>query len=245
MSKLITFSFNEVQSIHEKAQALFPANNKPHDWSKSTSNLMDLMNLFSSLHLKKGLTLHAYTCNDGLGGSGVIWALPENSNIPDAEKCPEGKMPRFGFISPRYSPNRQYPKPPGSLDCFMDAIEGDGTPWAYLSASILARELTEFGAFWHGCDWSTHILIGANPLIQKPQTIDIGDAKEWKWKEQEPTNWLPHVSVGENIIQVNFYTLSQLGCEGIYVNNDIYFPGDYRPNCSGRLIASGSGGYIF
>ena len=34
----------------------------------------------------------------------------------------------------------------------MQAIEGDGSPWSYLSASILSREAEEFGAMWHGVD---------------------------------------------------------------------------------------------
>jgi hypothetical protein len=36
------------------------------------------------------------------------------------------------------------------LDDFMDAIEGDGSAWSYLSASLFAREAAELGALWHG-----------------------------------------------------------------------------------------------
>ena len=41
----------------------------------------------------------------------------------------------------------------------MQAIEGDGSPWSYLSASILSREAAEFGAMWHGCDWSDQTIL--------------------------------------------------------------------------------------
>jgi len=42
------------------------------------------------------------------------------------------------------------PRPHGALDDFMDAIEGDGSAWSYLSASLFAREAAELGALWHG-----------------------------------------------------------------------------------------------
>ena len=33
------------------------------------------------------------------------------------------------------------------------AREGNDSPWSYLAASILGREIEEFGAVWHGCKW--------------------------------------------------------------------------------------------
>ena len=36
---------------------------------------------------------------------------------------------------------------------------GTSAAWAYMCASILARELAEFGAMWHGCDWDTHTIV--------------------------------------------------------------------------------------
>jgi len=45
----------------------------------------------------------------------------------------------------------------------MAAIEGDGSPESYIQASLLARELREFGVRWHGCDWSTQEILDKNP----------------------------------------------------------------------------------
>ena len=39
----------------------------------------------------------------------------------------------------------------------MQAIDGDGSLRSYFEASILARELAEFGAIWHGISWGEHI----------------------------------------------------------------------------------------
>ena len=38
----------------------------------------------------------------------------------------------------------------------MDVIEDDGAPWSYLAASLVARELLEYGAMWHGIGWGTY-----------------------------------------------------------------------------------------
>ena len=52
--------------------------------------------------------------------------------------------------------------PPGAVP-LMQAIEGDGSPWSYLSASILSREAAEFGAIWHGCVWSDQTILSKPP----------------------------------------------------------------------------------
>ena len=62
------------------------------------------------------------------------------------------------------------PKPSDALDEFMEAIDGDGKPWSYLCASLLARELAEFGAMWHGCGWSEHAILGENPFNAQSPT---------------------------------------------------------------------------
>ena len=45
----------------------------------------------------------------------------------------------------------------------MQAIEGDGSPWSYLSASILRREAAEFGARWPGYVWSDQTILSKPP----------------------------------------------------------------------------------
>ena len=50
----------------------------------------------------------------------------------------------------------------------MLAIEGDDTPWSYLSASLLGRQFKAFGAMWHGESWGTHEILGENPVTSGP-----------------------------------------------------------------------------
>ena len=85
------------------------------------------------------------------------------------------------------------PKPPGAVP-LMQAIEGDGSPWSYLSASILRREAAEFGARWHGCVWSGQTILSKPPRqADDPDVSDdppklTGDAPvgNWTWHRAVP-----------------------------------------------------------
>ena len=81
----------------------------------------------------------------------------------------------------------------------MQAIEGDGSPWSYLSASILRREAAEFGPIWHGCVWSDQTIL-SKPTQQAdgPDATDdalklTGDAPvgNWTWHGAVPRTWKP------------------------------------------------------
>lgn len=116
-------------------------------WVKSRIDPMRLLEAFPALRLKKGFVLRAYTSMSEMDGSGIVWAMPDHVQFPDPGKCiekgPEGD-----------------PKPPGAVDDIMAVFEGDGSLWSYLSASIFFREMSEFGAFGHMCEWSTNEIIG-------------------------------------------------------------------------------------
>ena len=94
--------------------------------------------MFKALRLKAGFALHAYEFRSGGNGNGIIWAVPADAPLLAPEDCPQLEDV---FLGP--------PKPPGAIP-LMQVIEGDGSPWSYLSASILGREAAEFGARWHG-----------------------------------------------------------------------------------------------
>ena len=106
---------------------------------------MNLLGVFTALRVKPGFVLRAYQFRSGGNGNGVVWAMPTDALLPEPSECPRLTDQ---FLEP--------PKPPLALDDLMDAIEGDGTPWSYLSSSLFAREAQEVGAMWHGCHWSTH-----------------------------------------------------------------------------------------
>ena len=238
---ITTFSASQIELLRQQAaQVSAPPEDCPEGWSKSTVDPMEVLAIFKPLRIKRGFVLRAYQFREGGNGNAVVWALPADAEFPSPDQCPrlEG-----GFLDP--------PKPPAALGHFMDAVEGDGSPWSYLCASILARELAEFGAMWHGCDWSTHRVLDAAPWETGNARIDwpiVEPAKsdsEWRWQRSRPSQWEPHVRQSEKTVQVVFFTYSALGSQAVYRHTDTYQTGTYRfhPECV--VIASGPSGFVF
>lgn len=242
MTKTTKFPIEEINRLRKRAQEAseVPVEG-PQGWSKSETDPMKLLAVFSSLHLKEGLILRAYQFREGGNGNGMVWAMPEDAPFPDPEECPKLKD---RFLGP--------PCPPGALDHVLKAIEGDGSPRSYLSASLFAREVAEFGAMWHGCDWSTHIIIGSAPW-ESPQSADeesmfeapSGHPDDWEWLEDRPMDWQIQVSEGNDMVTVTFYTHSALGQETIYRHIDAYEQGSYLFKSEKKVVARGPGGYVF
>ncbi len=237
-SEVTVFPLQRVQRLRRRAQrACEVSADGPDGWSKSGVDPTDLLSVFSSLKMKQGFVLRAYQFRAGSNGNGIIWAMREDSEFPEPAECPALENVAL-----------ETPKPPGSMDNLMEAIEGDGTAWSYLSASIFAREAWEFGAIWHGCSWREHRILGKEPRNLSPRSNDEEAARgpsEWKWVEAKPTEWLPHVSKSSDAVQVTFYTFSGLEVEGIYRSLDQYTPGRYVPKFNNKTIAEGPRGYIF
>ena len=168
-----TFPLTKLQRLRKRAATLArPSRDGPEGWSKSNVDPMKVLAVFKeSLWIKDGLILRAYQFRDGMGnGNGVVWAMPVDADCPEPSEC---RRQRDRFLQP--------PKPPAALADMMKAIDGDGSPWSYLCASLLARELAEFGAMWHGCGWSEHAILGTNPFTAKkgrgtwrPSTLPLG-----------------------------------------------------------------------
>ena len=229
-----TFSAKQFTDIRQKVmEAAMVPENVAEGWSISKVDPARLVPLFKTLKLKRGFVLRAYQFADGGNGNGIVWALPQDADFPDPN---EALKERFGFPRP--------PKPNRALDNYMEAIEGDGSAVSYISASILSRELQEFGALWHGCDWSLHTVLGADPWTTPYDEADephIPSRPEtpWRWEGKRPTDWRPRLSVADGKIKVTFYTYSPLGKEGIYEHVDEYRPGEYRFTTSRKKVGIG------
>jgi hypothetical protein len=185
--------------------------------------------------------LRAYQYRAGGNGNGFVWAVPEGAPFPKPEACPrlEG-----AFLQP--------PKPPGALDDLLDAIEGDGTPWSYMSASLFAREAAEFGALWHGCSWSTHVILGRDPWATPPEEPErspmegpTGAADVWTWRDEKPARWEPCYRAARSERAIVFYTFNGLGQEMIYRWTDTYKKGSYNFTTNREQVAEGRGGFVF
>jgi hypothetical protein len=200
---------------------------------------MAVVAVFKPLWIKDGYILRAYQFRDDGNGNGVVWAMPVDAPFPDPESCP---CLEDGFLQP--------PKPSDALGDVMETIDGDKSPWSYLCASVLARELHEFGAIWHGCSWGTHTILGKDPWKGSRRNRDSmdfpsGNTTQWKWREPRPTEWQPQVTEDGRKITVTFYTFSGLGQEAIYRHKDSYCNGSYCFKSRRKKVATGPGGYVF
>jgi hypothetical protein len=243
-AKPVALSVARIKELRRKATELSqPVDGRkdPPGWSKSRVDPAKLVEIFKPLRLRKGYVLRAYIFREEGNGSGVVWAMPEDAEFPAPEDCPalENHMLKA-------------PKPSEALDDVMEAIEGDGSPESYLAASLLRRELREFGAMWHGCNWSTHVVLDqdpwkAGPPREEDSPLDrpTSDPREWKWPEPKPTQWSPRVQVEKDRVTVTFHTYSGLGKESIFRHTDTYRPGKYRPKMAQKLIGEGPAGFAF
>lgn len=239
-----TVSVTKINELREKAAALsHPAEGQeePEGWSKSRVDPAKLVEIFAPLRLRKGYVLRAYVFREEGNGNGVVWAMVEDTEFPAPKDCPTLEN---HLLKAR--------KPWDALDDPMEAIEADGSAWSYLAASLLRRELREFGAMWHGCNWATHFLLDDDPWKggaprddPSPLERPTSKADQWKWLEPRPTQWGPQVRVENNQVTVTFYTYSGLEKQAIYRHTDTYRAGKYRAKVEQEKIAQGPDGYLF
>jgi len=240
-STTTTFPGEKIAELRRRASnaAQFPEDS-PEGWSVSAADPMAVLAVFDSLRIKPGFILRAYQFREGGNGNAFVWALPADALFPEPDDCPRLEDQ---FLSP--------PKPPAALDDLMDVIEGDGTPWSYLCASLFCREIHEFGASWHGCDWSTHTILDCNSLSNRQarretgHDMPSGEPEQWTWAEPEPAEWKPHVVEDADGVSVVFFTFSGLGTETIFRQTDRFARGTCRFTTDRKEIATGPGGFVF
>jgi len=235
-----TFPLSRIQRLRQEAsRAVRTEAEPPEGWSVSLADPMDLLAVFKPLRLKAGFVLKAYEFYSGGNGNGVMWAVPAGGQFVEPG---QGQQESRSLFDP--------PKPDSALDDIMDAIDGDGTAWSYLCASLFRREAEELGARWHGCDWDTHDFLGRNPVTASPATkrrlsLSATPPSDWRWVQREPEQWLPAVEESAGTMTVTFYTLSSYAQETIYRHRDRFRRGGYRFRSYRKAIAFGGGGFVF
>ena len=122
------FFFPWVQSSHCESR---PSNRDgsrrhPRGLVEEPVDPMAVLRVFGCLRMKEGLTLRAYVFSVTSLGTGHVVAMPSGAAFPQPDSA-------WG------NPSR----PKGSLGNAMDGVVGDGSPWSYLCALIVSRELAE------------------------------------------------------------------------------------------------------
>lgn len=231
----VHFPVNRVNSLRRAAARAGKFPDKcPKGWTKSPVDPMHLLRVFKELHLKPGYVLRAYSYFDGGNGNAVLYAMLTDAPFPEPAECPRNTR---RFLEP--------PVPAGAVEASMRLIEGDGSPWSYVSASIFARELAEFGAIWHGCSWSTHTILAGKQDADRVEDARMANADSWTWLEPEPADWRPLVAGENGRVTVTFYTHTALGSRRIIRHVDTYRQPTYRFNSEETVIAEGGQGYVF
>jgi len=216
----------------------------PEGWSISRADPMQMLLVAGSLRIRPGYILRAYQFRQGGNGNGFVYAVPEVAPFPEPGDCPARSASHF--LAP--------PIPPNALSTIAEALEGDDSPWSFVEASILARELRELGALWHGIVWGSHTILGANPIgaqctkkARAPsRSYDLGKSSEWRWlTPNKPSTWTPHVIQSGTMRRVVFHTHSAHDQQAIYRHEDEYHLGSYQFTEKQRRLARGPGGFVF
>lgn len=236
-----TFDLRRLTALRRRAEmARQRQEPPPAGWSRSAVDPMGVVGACDALRLRTGFTLRAYQYYFGGNGHAVVWAMPTASPFQPPQDC---SLRAGGLLEP--------PRPPGALDDVMQAIDGDGSPWSYMSASVFWREIHEFGALWHGCDWSSHRLLGRNPLSdpargrQRGADWPTGRARDWNWLRPEPADWRPAVRGEGATVTVTFCTFNAAVREKIALHTDRYESGGYCFVPTIETLATGPLGFIY
>lgn len=187
-------------------------------WFVSAANPGAALIKLPGLSLKPDIRLVGYLHRTSNYGKGVVWAVPEAaSTTAQLERALEDNP----------TDEQTPPHPQGALANFMQAIEGDRTPSSYLMASILRRELLEFGALGQSCNWSHHRLIASLPT-----------QVNWQWRTEMPKDFTPKVGAMPNgKVVVEFFTCRVVPPIAIFRHLDQYPVGEYLCQYADQAIA--------
>lgn len=171
------------------------------------------------LELRSGYRLATYLYRQGEEGIGKTWAIPEAlSTTANLEKA-------LADVGSEHEP----PVPSGCLKDVSLAIEGDGSASSYVYASLLRREIHEFGYLGKWSVWNKHQLI--NTIPQQLQ---------WQWRTEGIKDLSPKVRIlPEGRAVVEFFTCRVVPSIAIFQHLDQYNTGSYLPKSIDRPVAIG------
>lgn len=195
-----------------------PKPNNRGEWYVSVMDPGVTFMKLPGLQLRSGYRLATYLYRQGEEGVGKTWAIPEAmSTTANLEKA----LSNAGT-------EQEPPKPLGCLEDISLAIEGNNSASSYVYASLLRRELQEFGALGKRGIWGKHTLINS-----VPQQL------QWQWRT-EVKDLSPKVRVfPEGRAVVEFFTCRVTPSIAIFQHLDQYSAGEYLPKSIDRPVAIG------
>lgn len=171
------------------------------------------------LQLRSGYRLTTYLYRQGEEGVGKTWAIPEAMST----------TANLELALATAGSEQEPPVPQGALKDMSLAIEGDGSASSYVYASLLRREINEFGYLGKRGIWSKHQLINA-----VPQQL------QWQWRTEGVKDLSPKVRIlPEGRVVVEFFTCRVTPSIAIFQHLDQYTLGSYLAKTIDRPVAVG------
>lgn len=186
-------------------------------WFVSAANPGAALLKLPGLRLKPEMRLVTYLYRLPQEGVGVTWAVPEAlSTTAQLQVVLDQDLKGLP------------PQPAGALTSAMEAIEGDRSPLSFIIASLLQRELQEFGASGKRQDWSHHRLVSGLPA-QVP----------WQWHTNPPKDLSPKVLIyPDGRAAIEFFSCRIVNPVAIFQHIDQYPATGYNSMQKSRAIAS-------
>ena len=234
--KSVSFSITQVNRLRSAAvEARTLLAERPDPWPVRDAD--DLIRVFDTLWLKAGFALHAY--DSGGSSRGIIWAVPA-----DAPLVAPGE---WSWLEDTW-----LPQPPEAVP-LMQTIEGDGSPWSYLSVSILRREAAEFGARWPGLVWTDQTILSKpprqadDPDVSDDERKPTGDAPvgNWTWRRAAPRIWEPTYAERGTTRKIVLHIHNPVYGDKIYRATDTYPAGSYDCKTRATVLCTGEGRIVY
>ena len=109
----------------------------------------------------------------------------------------------------------------------MEAVDGDRSAASFIIASLLQRELAEFGRLGKVMHWAHHRLIGATPT-----------QAQWQWKVEIPKDLSPKVLLfADGRAAIEFFSCRVVPPIALFQHLDQYSGNHYKATILDRTIA--------
>jgi len=186
-------------------------------WVVSTVNPGAALVKLPGISLEVGRRMVGYVYQSKDDGGGAVWAVPDRLSTT--------------FLLEKAIASNEVSRPPqpeGAFDHFMEAVKGDRSAVSFMVASLLRRELEEFGAVGQRCNWSHHQLID-----QVPAPV------QWQWQYQQPTDLAPKVKImSDGQAAVEFFTWRVNHPIALFRHVELYSAETYSPKSQNQTIAT-------
>jgi hypothetical protein len=186
-------------------------------WFVSAVNPADALIRLPGLSLKSKLRLVGYVYRAERSGRGVVWGVPEA--VGATAELEKALSDDLDITQP--------PQPEQAINGVMNTIQGDRSVVSFIVASILRRELVEFGAAGKYCRWTHHRLIDGIPNSVIPE-----------WRTDPPKDFAPRARIfPDGRAAVEFFTCRVAAPTAIFRHIDQYPSDSYDLTSLDRAIA--------